>query len=302
MLGRPGSEPASNPDKVLAMGLLDGRVAVITGAGRGIGKAVAQLFANEGAAVVVNDADIGGDPDEEISPSAEATADAIRAEGGIALSNREDISEPEAADRIAAAAIARFGKVDIWVNNAGITLEATLSRTDPKRWNSVLRTNLDGALWGTRAAARVMRSAGRGSIINTTSTSAWTGQYGAANQAAASAGVHALTLSASIEFRRHSIRVNAIAPMAKTRMTAKLPLFAKVDSLTVAHVAPVYLFLASTLSEELTGQIFSIAGSKISLCRLTESVGAFKETGDGIWTPQELAAQFEQFGEPRPIG
>ena len=145
-----------------------------------------------------------------------------------------------------------------------------------------------------QAAAVVMRRQGRGRIVNTTSAAGLLGNFGQSNASAAAAGVYGLTRSAAIELQRHGIMVNAVAPLAKTRQTEELPMFQKTSALSPEHVAPVYLFLASDLASEVTGQVLTVAGSRIAVYRLLESSGRFKEDGDGLWTAEEIAEQFSE--------
>jgi NAD(P)-dependent dehydrogenase (short-subunit alcohol dehydrogenase family) len=275
------------------MALLDGKVAVITGAGNGIGRATALLFAREGAKVVVTD--LGGARDG--AGGAHAAADAvvaeIRAAGGQALASYDSVSTPDGARAVIAAAVAGFGRIDVLLNNAGILRDKTLLKMDLAMWNAVLDVHLTGSFLCLQAAAEKMKEQGGGVIVNTTSVSGMLGNFGQANYSAAKAGIYGLTRTASIELQRYKIRVNAIAPVAKTRMTEDLPMFEKIeDSMSPEHVAPAHLFLASELSTELTGSVLSVAGGRLSVYKVVESAGRYKETDGGIWTAQEIADNF----------
>lgn len=276
------------------MGLLDGKVAIVTGAGGGIGRATALLLAREGAKVVVND--VGGARDgsgQSVSP-AEAVADEIRAAGGEGVASSDSVATRAGAERIVASAVEHFGRLDVMINNAGILRDKTLLKMDDAMWDAVIAVHLTGSFLCTQAAAAQMRQQGSpGSIVNTTSVSGMLGNFGQANYSAAKAGIYGLTRTASIELQRHGIRVNAVAPIAKTRMTEDLPMFEKIQSMTAEHVAPAHLFLASELSGDLTGAVLSVAGGKLSVYKVVESAGKFKDADQGVWSAREIADYWE---------
>lgn len=274
--------------------LLEGKVAIVTGAGGGIGRATALLFAREGAKVVVNDVGGARDGTGESASPADAVVDEIRAAGGDALANSDSVATRDGARAIVGAAVDGFGRLDVLVNNAGILRDKTLLKMDDAMWDAVIAVHLTGSFLCTQAAATQMRVQGSpGSIINTTSVSGMLGNFGQANYAAAKAGIYGLTRTASIELQRHGIRVNAVAPIAKTRMTEDLPMFEKIQSMTPEHVAPAHLFLASELSRDLTGAVVSVAGGKLSIYKVVESAGKFKDADQGVWTAQEIADHWE---------
>lgn len=276
------------------MGLLDGKVAAITGAGNGIGRATALAFAREGAKVVVNDLGSARDGTGESHAPADAVVAEIRAAGGTALAHYESVAEPEGASSLISAAVNAFGGIDVLVNNAGILRDKALLNMDVSLFDDVVRVHLRGSFLCLQAAAQRMKDLKtHGSIINTTSVSGMLGNFGQINTSAAKAGIYGLTRTASIELQRHGIRVNAIAPVAKTRMTEDLPMFEKVETLSPEHVAPVHVFLASELSREVSGAVFAVAGARISIYKVVESTGRFKEADRGIWTPQEIADHLE---------
>jgi len=275
------------------MALLDGKVAVITGAGNGIGRATALLFAKEGAKVVVNDLGGARDGAGGAHGAADSVVAEIRAAGGQALASYDSVSTPDGARGVIAAAVDGFGRIDVLLNNAGILRDKTLLKMDLAMWNAVLDVHLTGSFLCLQAAAEKMKEQGGGVIVNTTSVSGMLGNFGQANYSAAKAGIYGLTRTASIELQRYKIRVNAIAPVAKTRMTEDLPMFEKIeDSMSPEHVAPAHLFLASELSAELTGSVLSVAGGRLSVYKVVESAGRYKETDGGIWTAQEIADNF----------
>jgi NAD(P)-dependent dehydrogenase (short-subunit alcohol dehydrogenase family) len=276
------------------MGLLDGKSAVITGAGNGIGRATALLFAREGARVVVND--LGGSRagDGGEHNAADAVVAEIRAAGGSAVANYDSVSTEAGARGIVDAALREHGRIDILINNAGILRDKTLLKMEVSQWDAVLDVHLKGTFLCTQAAAAAMKDQGGGRIVNTTSVSGLLGNFGQANYSAAKAGIYGLTRTASIELQRHHISVNAVAPIAKTRMTEDLPMFAKIaDTLSPEHVAPAHLFLASELCGERTGIVLAVAGARMSLYKVVESAGQFKEADGGVWTAAEIADHFD---------
>jgi NAD(P)-dependent dehydrogenase (short-subunit alcohol dehydrogenase family) len=271
------------------MDLLKDKVAIVTGGGRGIGRATALALAREGARVLVNDLGCSPEGEELGEPCAEEVAAEIREQGGVAESDRSNVANPEAAQALIDRAQSTWGALDILVNNAGVGMDAQLHRLDPAQWRRSVDAQLSGSFYCLRAAARWMKKASAGSIINTTSLAGLRGNYGQAHGSAAAAGVIGLTRSASIELQKYGVRVNAVAPVAKTRLTEALPMFAHVDSMRPEHVAPVHVFLASDLSREVTGTVVCAAGGRLSLFRLVESVGAMKEEEGGLWSAEEIA-------------
>jgi NAD(P)-dependent dehydrogenase (short-subunit alcohol dehydrogenase family) len=185
-------------------------------------------------------------------------------------------------------AIDEFGQLDVLVNNAGILRDKTLLKMDVDMWEAVVDVHLKGTFLCTRAAAAEMKSSG-GRIVNTTSISGMLGNFGQSNYSAAKAGVYGLTRTASIELQRYGITVNAVAPIAKTRMTEDLPMFEKVDTMTPEHVAPAHLFFSSDLCGDRTGHVLAVAGGKMSLYKVVESAGKFKEADGGVWAASEIA-------------
>ncbi|HEY4159830.1 MAG TPA: SDR family NAD(P)-dependent oxidoreductase [Polyangiaceae bacterium] len=275
------------------MALLDGKVAVISGAGNGIGRATALLFAKEGARVVVNDVGGARDGAGQAHNAADAVVAEIRGAGGQAEANYDSVSTLDGARALIGTALGKFGRVDVLVNNAGILRDKTLLKMDLAQWSAVLDVHLTGTFLCTQAAAEKMKEQGGGVIVNTTSVSGLLGNFGQANYSAAKAGIYGLTRTASIELQRYKIRVNALAPVAKTRMTEDLPMFEKIEgSMSPEHVAPAHLFLASDLSSELTGSVLSVAGGRMSVYKVVESAGRYKETDGGVWTAQEIADNF----------
>jgi NAD(P)-dependent dehydrogenase (short-subunit alcohol dehydrogenase family) len=278
----------------MLMGLVEGKVAVVTGAGGGIGRAEALLLASEGAKVVVND--LGGARDGTGSSDAAASkvVEEIKAEGGHAVASFDSVATTDGAHKIIQAAVSAFGRIDVLINNAGILRDKSLLKMDEAMWDVVIAVHLKGTYLCTQAAAKQMVSQGGGGrIVNTTSVSGMMGNFGQANYSAAKAGIYGFTRTAAIELQKHRITVNAIAPIAKTRLTEDLPMFqTATDSLTPDHIAPAALFLASDLCGDRTGHVLAVAGAQMYVYKVVQSAGKFKEE-NGVWTAQEIADNWE---------
>jgi NAD(P)-dependent dehydrogenase (short-subunit alcohol dehydrogenase family) len=271
------------------MGLLEGKVAVVTGSGGGIGRAEALLFASEGAKVVVNDVGGARDGAGESKSMADEVVREIVARGGSAVANYDSVATLAGAEGIIKTAVVHFGRLDVLVNNAGILRDKTLLKMDETMWDSVISVHLRGTFLCTQAAAKQMISQGSGGrIVNTTSLSGMLGKFGQANYSAAKAGIYGFTRTASIELQKHRITVNAVAPIAKTRMTEDLPMMQGMDTLTPDHIAPGALFLASELCGDRTGHVLAISGARVYVYKVVESPGKFKESQNGIWTAAEI--------------
>ena len=276
------------------MGLLDGKVAIVTGAGGGIGRAHARLFASEGAKVVVNDAGVSRDGIGADEGPANRLVHEIRAAGGTAIANNDSVATAAGAASIIEETVAAFGRVDALVNNAGILRDKSFLKMSESMWDSVVEVHLKGTFLCSQAFARqVVAQGGGGRVVNTTSVSGMLGNFGQANYAAAKAGIYGLTRTMSIELQKHRIAVNAIAPIAKTRLTEDLPMFQGIDTLTPEHIAPVALFLASDLSADRTGHVVAVAGARVYAFKVVETAGRFKEGDEGVWTAQEIAESWD---------
>jgi NAD(P)-dependent dehydrogenase (short-subunit alcohol dehydrogenase family) len=249
--------------------LLNGRVAIITGAGRGLGRAHALEFAAHGAAVVVNDlAAAGEDPAAEV-------AEEICAAGGRAVSVNRDISDEAGVNKLMATAVKEFGDVHAVVNNAGILRDRMLVNMTVDEWDAVMAVHLRGTFLLTREAARRWRAAHKngqpvsGRIVNTTSPAGLYGNIGQANYSAAKAGIAAFTLTAAEELGRYGITVNALSPNARTRMTATLfadtmtPVEGEFDAMDPANAAPLLAWLCSEQAGHVTGRTFTVLGGKV---------------------------------------
>ncbi len=276
------------------MALLDGKVAIITGAGGGLGRAHALLFAREGAKVVVND--VGGSRAGEgadTTPAAQVVAE-IHAAGGQAVAHTESVATASGAASLVKTAKDAFGRVDVLVNNAGILRDKSFLKLDEEMWDSVIAVHLKGTFLTSQAVAKELVAQGEGGrIVNTTSVSGMLGNFGQANYAAAKAGIYGLTRTLSIELQKHRITVNALAPIAKTRMTEDLPMFQGVDTMTPEHVAPAALFLASHLCGDRTGHVLAVAGARLYAFKVVETPGKFKDENEGRWTAQEIADHWD---------
>lgn len=271
------------------MGILTGKVAVITGSGNGIGRSHALAFAKEGAKILVND--LGGPRDGSGSDAgaAETVAKEIRAAGGEAVANRDSVSTIEGAANIVKSAVDAFGRVDVLVNNAGILRDKSFLKTDEAMWDSVIAVHLKGTFLVSQAFTRQLVTQNEGGrIVNTTSVSGMMGNFGQSNYAAAKAGIYGLTRTMSIELQKHRITVNALAPIAKTRMTEDLPMFQGVDTMTPEHISPAALFLASDLCGDRTGYVLAVAGARMYAFKVIETAGKFKDSDNGVWKPEEI--------------
>jgi NAD(P)-dependent dehydrogenase (short-subunit alcohol dehydrogenase family) len=246
------------------MGLLDGKVALITGAGGGLGEAYAKLFAREGAAVVVND--LGGPRDGSGSDlsMAQKVVNAIKAEGGRAVANGADISTMAGGQSVLDDAIKHFGRADILVNNAGILLDQSFAKATEAAFDKVLKVHLKGTFCTTLPVFKWMRENGGGVIVNTSSTSGLIGNFGQYNYGAAKGGIWGLSNVLTIEGRKYNIRVWTLAPAAMTRMTEDLARYKENPgaALTPDGVAPTVLYMVSDLSGDQTGKTLGVSGAR----------------------------------------
>lgn len=279
------------------MGCLEGKVAIITGAGGGIGRAHALLFAKEGAKVVVNDLGCERDGTGRSDAAAQVVAE-IQAQGGTAVANGEAVGTMASAQRIVQAALDAFSRLDIFVNNAGILRDRTILNMTEEEWDQVIQVHLKGTFACTQAAARVMKEQGRGGrIINTSSSSGLLGNFGQVNYGAAKAGIHALTRIAAWELAKYQITVNAIAPAALTRMLETIPGVTETvtsDVLGPHYIAPLVAFLASDAAAGITGQTFGVEGNHLFTYRVMTSHGTTKRVVGEPWTIEEIGKAVHQ--------
>jgi NAD(P)-dependent dehydrogenase (short-subunit alcohol dehydrogenase family) len=277
------------------MGLLDGKIALVTGAGTGIGRADALLFAEHGAKVVVNDPGVARDGSGS-SDAADQVVEEIRGAGGEAVASKRPVGSFEAAEEIVGVALDAFGGLDILVNNAGILRDRTALKLSPEDWSAVLDVHLTGAFACLQAAARVMKDQGRGGrIINMTSIAGLRGNFGQCNYAAAKAGIYGLTRTAALELARAQITVNAVCPTAYTRMTSDNPGVTEAVGIKFGPetVAPLVVYLATDQAAHLTGRILAIEGPHVFAYHMTTTVGIRRIVGDEPWKVEELAAQID---------
>ncbi|MEU8527322.1 SDR family oxidoreductase, partial [Streptomyces sp. NPDC048629] len=270
------------------MGICDGRVVIVTGAGRGLGRAHALAFAAEGAKVVVNDLGVGldGRPGPD-SPAAQVV-DEIRAAGGEAVAHGGDIATGEGAASLVETAIDEFGRLDTLVNNAGFLRDRMLVNLDEDDWDAVMRVHVKGHFLPLKHAAAHWRAASKAGrevtarVINTTSGAGLLGSVGQGNYAAAKAGIVGLTLVAAAEMGRYGVQVNAIAPAARTRMTEEV--FGGLEG-APEDVSPLVVWLGSAASAGVTGRVFEAEGGRITVMEGWQPGPTANR--DGRWTPAE---------------
>ena len=275
--------------------LLEGKVAIVTGAGGGIGREHALTFAREGAKVVVNDLGSDRHGGGKGAEMADKTVADIKAAGGEATANYDSVATREGADGLVWTALNKYGRVDILVNNAGILRDKTLLNMSEQDFDLVLEVHLRGTFLCTQAVARVLKAQGKGGrIVNTTSLSGLLGNFGQGNYAAAKGGIYSLTRTASMEFQRMGVTVNAIAPVALTRMTQDLAMFKGLtaDQIGPQYVAPVAAFLASDLAADITGTVVGVQGPKIFIYKMVEAEGVTREGGP--WSPAEIKERWAE--------
>jgi len=273
---------------------MQGKVVVVTGAGRGIGRAEAHAFAREGASVLVNDAGTAPDGSGASPDPANDVVREILAAGGKAAASHVSVGTESGPKEIVELAVQTFGRLDVLVNNAGIMADRAFFNLRAADWKPLWDVHVQGTFLCSQHAAKHMVAQGQGGrIVVTTSLAGFLGNTGQAAYASVNAALYGLMRTMSIELQKHNITVNALAPLAKTRLTENLPMFQDVSSLTPDHVAPAALFLGSDLCGERTGHVLSVAGSRVSLYKMTETYGAFQENHGGVWTPEEIADRWD---------
>jgi NAD(P)-dependent dehydrogenase (short-subunit alcohol dehydrogenase family) len=277
------------------MGLLTNRVAVVTGAGRGIGRDIALCLAAEGAKVVVNDIGVtlGGQAGEGGAGEdpAAAVCQEIEAAGGTAVPNHDSVSDFEAAGRIIATAVDSFGSIDIVVNNAGIVRDRTIVKMDESDYDAVIAVHQKGTFNTVRHSAPLMKEAGYGRIVNITSSAGLRGNFGQTNYGAAKAAIMGMTFVWALELGRYGITVNAVAPAGVTRMTENLYAGAEPPAdQDPALNAPLIAFLASEGASYVNGQVMGRTGFGYTLFQTPRQIATMWQ--EGGWTPQEVADHF----------
>jgi NAD(P)-dependent dehydrogenase (short-subunit alcohol dehydrogenase family) len=274
---------------------MNGKVAVVTGAGGGIGREIAIAMALEGARVVVNDIGAGLGGQGVSSTPGEQTVQIIQQRGGEAVANTDSVAEWEGARRIVQCALDSFGRIDAVVNNAGILRDTIFHKMAPEDWLAVINVHLNGSFFVSRAAAEPFRAQGAGAFVHMTSTSGLVGNFGQANYSAAKLGIVALSKSIALDMQRFGVRSNCIAPFAWSRMTSSIPAetpeqqarAAKLAQMTADKNAPLAVFLASDAAAAVTGQVFTARHNEIFLMSQSRPVRSVHRS-EG-WTPALVA-------------
>jgi NAD(P)-dependent dehydrogenase (short-subunit alcohol dehydrogenase family) len=275
-------------------GFLAGKNVAVTGAGRGIGRAVALACAAEGANVVVADIGVemdGSDPKSEV---AEQVAKQIEAAGGTAIALSADVTSMADGARIVTTAVEEWGTIDGVVCPAGILRERMLFNMSEDEWDAVVDVHLKGHFTVFRAASEVMREQRSGSLVGFTS-GAFQGSIAQSNYSAAKGGIVSLVRSAAAGMRRYGVRANAIAPVAKTRMSENVPM--SIEMGEAEDVAPMVVYLLSDAAKDVTGQIYTAVGGRLAVWNQPQEVREISK--DGRWSPDEIAARFDELGQER---
>jgi len=284
------------------MGLLDGKVALVTGAGGGIGREHALALAKAGAKVVVNDLGGARDGTGGDAAMADQVVQEIRDLGGEAAPNYDSVAEVAGGAAMVQAAIDAFGRLDIVVNNAGILRDKTLSKMDEAMWDVVVAVHLKGTYCVTQPAFNHMKERGGGGvIINTSSTSGLNGNFGQCNYGAAKAGIAGFTRCLTQEGQRYGIRSFILAPVAFTRLTDDLPGFQDEkmqERLDPGLISPLVVYLASDLSSDQNGTTFYVGGGRIAEMKVVTARGVTKTDDGGLWSAEEIAAKMGEIRLP----
>ena len=279
------------------MGLLEGKVVIVTGAGGGIGREHALALSKEGAAIMVND--LGGARDGTGSghTMAEKVVAEIKALGGEAAANFDDVSSMDGARRILKTALDAFDRVDAVVNNAGILRDKSFANMTEDLWDIVVKVHLRGTFCVSQVVYSHLKERGQGGVIvNTSSTSGLNGNFGQTNYGAAKAGIFGFSRCLAIEGKKYGIRCFVLAPVALTRLTEDLAGFDKEkmkETMSPALVSPLVTYLVSDLSKDFTDKTFFVGGGKIAEMRMVTHTGVTKKEQGGLWSPREIAAKMK---------
>lgn len=274
---------------------LEGKVIVVTGAGRGIGREIALLCAAEGAKVVVNDPGVAADGSGSNAAPAEEVVQEIAKRGGTAVANFESVAEAVPASKIVQMAVDKFGRLDGVVNNAGILRDAIFHRMSVDAFEQVIKVHLMGSFYVAHAAARLFREQQSGSFVHFTSTSGLVGNFGQANYAAAKLGIVGLSKSIALDMQRFNVRSNCVSPFAWSRLIGTIPTetaeeqarVAKIQQMGPEKIAPVVGYLLSDLAKDVTGQIFAVRMNEVFLMSQSRPLRSVHRA-EG-WTVDSLA-------------
>jgi len=280
-------------------GIVKGKTAIVTGAGRGIGRGIAMLLGREGARVVVCDVGASLQGEGNDAGPAQQTVEAIRKAGGEAVASTLSITEPKNAEAIVKQALDAFGRVDILVNNAGILRDVIFHKMSWSDWSDVISVHLNGSFNISRAVAPLFREQGSGAFVHMTSTSGLVGNFGQANYMAAKLGIMGLSRGIALDMARFNVRSNCIAPFAFTRMIESIPAQSEQDKnrieafqrMTPEKIAPLVVYLSSDAASDITGQIFSVRNNEIYLFNQPRPIKTIHRA-DG-WTPEQLVTELK---------
>ena len=280
-------------------GIVEGKVAIVTGAGRGIGRAIAMLLAEEGAKVLVNDVGAALDGSGGDAGPAQQVVDEIKKKGGQAIASTLSIGDPANGDKVVQQALDAFGRVDILVNNAGILRDKIFHRMSWSDWSDVIMVHLHGSFSMSRACATHFREQNSGSMIHMTSTSGLIGNFGQANYMAAKMGIVGLSRGIALDMQRFNVRSNCLAPFAWGRMIGSIPTeteaekqrVERLQQMTPEKIAPLVVYLGSDNAAGISGQIFSVRNNEVFLFNQTRPIRSIHRA-DG-WTPEKLDAQLK---------
>jgi NAD(P)-dependent dehydrogenase (short-subunit alcohol dehydrogenase family) len=274
---------------------LEGKAIVVTGAGRGIGREIALLAAAHGASVIVNDPGVSPFGDHPDAAPAKSVADEIVRSGGRAMANLDSVADPAGAERIIAAAIQAFGRIDGVVNNAGILRDRVFHKLSHAEWSAVIDVHLNGSFNVARAAAPYFKDQGSGSYVHFTSGTGLIGNFGQSNYGAAKAGIVGLSRTIAIDMEKFSVRSNCVSPFAFTRMIetikpttdAEIKRVERLKSMGAEKIAPLVVFLLGDAAREVTGQIFAVRQNEVFLMSQPRPIRTVHRS-EG-WTPGTLA-------------
>ncbi len=279
------------------MGMLEGKVVAVTGAGRGVGREIALLCAKHGAAVIVNDPGVGGGGEGGDAGPAQETVNDIIAAGGRAHANLASVADPVGATTIIEDAVQRFGRIDAVVNNAGILRDTIWHKMSHEDWRAVIDVHLNGAFNVSKAATPYFREQQSGSFVHFTSTSGLIGNVGQANYSAAKLAIVGLSQSIALDMARAGVRSNCIAPFAWSRMIASIPTetpeakqrVERLKTMSADKIAPLVVYLASDASKDVTNQIFSVRKNEIVLYNKPRPIRSMTKL-EG-WTPEAIGEE-----------